>query len=95
MNMYVYVNELNLYMEIIKNYVALHTNFLYSFYVLNVHRVRKYRGDNLTLKTGFYIVRKLVFGQTVSSLSSYSMVCLLYTSPSPRDVEESRMPSSA
>ena len=23
------------------------------------------------------------------------MVCLLYTSPSPRDVEESRMPSSA
>ena len=24
-----------------------------------------------------------------------SMTCLLYTSPSPRDVEESRMPSSA
>ena len=24
-----------------------------------------------------------------------SMLCLLYTSPSPRDVEESRMPSSA
>ena len=24
-----------------------------------------------------------------------SFVCLLYTSPSPRDVEESRMPSSA
>ena len=24
-----------------------------------------------------------------------SNVCLLYTSPSPRDVEESRMPSSA
>ena len=24
-----------------------------------------------------------------------NMVCLLYTSPSPRDVEESRMPSSA
>ena len=24
-----------------------------------------------------------------------SMICLLYTSPSPRDVEESRMPSSA
>ena len=26
---------------------------------------------------------------------SESMDCLLYTSPSPRDVEESRMPSSA
>ena len=25
----------------------------------------------------------------------YSVGCLLYTSPSPRDVEESRMPSSA
>ena len=24
-----------------------------------------------------------------------SIICLLYTSPSPRDVEESRMPSSA
>ena len=28
-------------------------------------------------------------------LSLYSNLCLLYTSPSPRDVEESRMPSSA
>ena len=26
---------------------------------------------------------------------TYDMICLLYTSPSPRDVEESRMPSSA
>ena len=26
---------------------------------------------------------------------SYAKYCLLYTSPSPRDVEESRMPSSA
>ena len=26
---------------------------------------------------------------------SYTLACLLYTSPSPRDVEESRMPSSA
>ena len=25
----------------------------------------------------------------------YDTICLLYTSPSPRDVEESRMPSSA
>ena len=30
-----------------------------------------------------------------SCLSCYSCICLLYTSPSPRDVEESRMPSSA
>ena len=31
-----------------------------------------------------------VFGEL-----SMPMICLLYTSPSPRDVEESRMPSSA
>ena len=29
------------------------------------------------------------------SLNDWDKVCLLYTSPSPRDVEESRMPSSA
>ena len=44
-------------------------------------------------------------GLTVTELSAlrsnarelgvYVKVCLLYTSPSPRDVEESRMPSSA
>ena len=27
--------------------------------------------------------------------NTYGICCLLYTSPSPRDVEESRMPSSA
>ena len=29
------------------------------------------------------------------SLVAHLTICLLYTSPSPRDVEESRMPSSA
>ena len=33
------------------------------------------------------------FGLVVVGLVAYG--CLLYTSPSPRDVEESRMPSSA
>ena len=38
------------------------------------------------------------FGTTNVSFTSYVqelLTCLLYTSPSPRDVEESRMPSSA
>ena len=30
-----------------------------------------------------------------TALIEMTMVCLLYTSPSPRDVEECRMPSSA
>ena len=34
-------------------------------------------------------IRKLTFDQRICK------ICLLYTSPSPRDVEESRMPSSA
>ena len=32
---------------------------------------------------------------TARELYALSRACLLYTSPSPRDVEESRMPSSA
>ena len=32
---------------------------------------------------------------TTQNLHSGAVGCLLYTSPSPRDVEESRMPSSA
>ena len=31
----------------------------------------------------------------IAVTSKPSKICLLYTSPSPRDVEESRMPSSA
>ena len=45
---------------------------------------------------------KLVFDETVSKLVinfraqfPYSSTCLLYTSPSPRDRQKSRMPSSA
>ena len=34
-------------------------------------------------------------GLTISGGNSDAYICLLYTSPSPRDVEESRMPSSA
>jgi len=37
---------------------------------------------------------KIVQGQTYALLQ-HAKACLLYTSPSPRDVEESRMPSSA
>ena len=35
------------------------------------------------------------FGQSFGILKGICSACLLYTSPSPRDVEESRMPSSA
>ena len=34
-------------------------------------------------------------GKAISSIPPHKRGCLLYTSPSPRDVEEYRMPSSA
>ena len=37
-------------------------------------------------------IRRRLF---MTATPKVAMVCLLYTSPSPRDVEESRMPSSA
>ena len=43
-----------------------------------------------------YSVRSIdVSGERTKSNYITAMICLLYTSPSPRDVEESRMPSSA
>ena len=40
-------------------------------------------------------IGKLVVEQAWRVLARARKICLLYTSPSPRDVEESRMPSSA
>ena len=51
-------------------------------------------GDTLTgTYSGVFNNPNVGTGKTVTITSSYG--CLLYTSPSPRDVEESRMPSSA
>ena len=46
-------------------------------------RVQNYEGVCISRKNGHGIA------------GSFTVCCLLYTSPSPRDVEESRMPSSA
>ena len=37
----------------------------------------------------------LLYKEMLQVMDNGGKVCLLYTSPSPRDVEESRMPSSA
>ena len=48
----------------------------------------------LGLVFGYWGFGKLVF-YLMTLQFNMIMTCLLYTSPSPRDVEESRMPSSA
>ena len=40
-------------------------------------------------------MKKLRRWQIAISLFGVAIICLLYTSPSPRDAHESRMPSSA
>ena len=40
-------------------------------------------------------VQPLLVGQAITILKNESTDCLLYTSPSPRDKRQSRMPSSA
>ena len=49
--------------------------------------------DSLSAAEG-HLVRKSIKEKS-DALYRASNICLLYTSPSPRDVEESRMPSSA
>ena len=55
-------------------------------------------GQHLFPNTGKRIVvteGELDAASCYEAMPGWPMVCLLYTSPSPRDVEESRMPSSA
>ena len=42
-----------------------------------------------------YSVKDATDAEKEAAAEDAGIVCLLYTSPSPRDVEESRMPSSA
>ena len=57
--------------------------------VLNILAKDKTKQAFNGVRAGLTNLRSAVF-----SVQS-AIVCLLYTSPSPRDVEESRMPSSA
>ena len=49
--------------------------------------------ENLKSKNALIGVEKAAYFPTISLTGSYG--CLLYTSPSPRDRQKSRMPSSA
>ena len=47
------------------------------------------------LPTGSFLMLLLYIGLLLSAIAVAYSTCLLYTSPSPRDRQKSRMPSSA
>ena len=67
-----------------------------GYFELELHKGGHYHPDALHLNTGRncfeYILRAKGYKKVYIP---YYTCCLLYTSPSPRDAHESRMPSSA
>ena len=69
--------------------------------ILWVERYRPSTVEDLILPEGIKnTFREIIGGDKIPNLilsgsAGTGKTCLLYTSPSPRDVEESRMPSSA
>ena len=51
--------------------------------------------NNLSFSIGQNELRAIIGPNGAGKTTLMDIICLLYTSPSPRDVEESRMPSSA
>ena len=61
----------------------------------NICKMPRQTGKSTTVVS--YLLHYAIFNDNVNIaiLANKASTCLLYTSPSPRDVEESRMPSSA
>ena len=58
-------------------------------------RVPKGWGEEIIIENNENYCGKILVFEPECKFSMHYHICLLYTSPSPRDVEESRMPSSA
>ena len=63
----------------------------------NVRVIQKKDNEQLcrVIKGVFYELGLPLVGTAYADKDTLSMYCLLYTSPSPRDLSTSRMPSSA
>ena len=63
-----------------------------------IENIINHTPEGYNARTGIYASSYIFQGDWEDELSALNFTrrgCLLYTSPSPRDVEESRMPSSA
>ena len=77
--------------------------------VWDLHRVAELPGGSTQLFVGLHLIHEVTSPQAFSALKDKGLtvrcpertvatvdhICLLYTSPSPRDLSTSRMPSSA
>ena len=61
----------------------------------NEHTVKSYEEELQFLKDSLIKMGSLTESQLSDAMDAVIKVCLLYTSPSPRDAQLSRMPSSA
>ena len=71
--------------------------FLKNFSLINENKIIVHGGgiiaSNYMIRLG--IIPKMVNGRRITDYKTLDIACLLYTSPSPRDKRQSRMPSSA
>ena len=66
-----------------------------SYFVINQNIEIIGGGSGSLTSEGFFAEITSSIEEALDGLGDIDIGCLLYTSPSPRDVEESRMPSSA
>ena len=65
-------------------------------FISNRDQILMFRGSNLTFSVMiFMLIYISVVTFSIPGATVLSVTCLLYTSPSPRDKRQSRMPSSA
>ena len=60
-----------------------------------IKRSKKYSAHDADNKFNIGDKVKIIESKPISKLKRWVVICLLYTSPSPRDRQKSRMPSSA
>ena len=70
-------------------------NFWNNFQIKDLHFTQKIKDDNALIKGEVEVFSLLENQNVIAKIYVDNKICLLYTSPSPRDKHRSRMPSSA